>query len=71
MKKIYGSKKATFTVGGIGLIPAVTLILTWLLSQAGAEPDLIDSLVTVVAWCMAFVLGGYNVGQGIADINKT
>lgn len=68
--KIYGSKKATVTIGGVAVIPVILVIVTYLLVQAGASQELTESIVQVLGWALGILLAGYNVGQGIADVNK-
>lgn len=68
--KIYGSKKATVTIGGVAVIPAVTIIVTFLLAQTGASEELVGAIIEVLVWALGILLAGYNIGQGIADVNK-
>ena len=68
--KIFGSKKATVTTAGAGIIPAVVLIVTFIMQAVGADPDLIEAVVTVLTWALTVLLGTYNIGQGIADRAK-
>lgn len=74
--KIFGSKKATMTTAGAGLIPAVVTLVTIALSLAlpdemGGENKarVIESVATIISIALAAVLASYNIGQGMADNN--
>ena len=68
--KIYGSKKATVTLGGVAVIPLVLGLLTVLLESLSVEPAMITHIQEVIGWALAVLLSSYNVGQSLADLGK-
>lgn len=59
---IFNSRKATATAYGALIIT----ILSALLPALGAPEDVVQAALVIVG----FILGTYNVGQGLADFGK-
>lgn len=68
---LFGSKKATATAVGGGLIPALVTLVAILMSEYTRLPaEAIESVCTLLTITLGLALGTYNVGQGMADWGK-
>lgn len=72
--KLFGSKKATMTAAGAGLIPAVLTLVAILLgmllpAEWGEEnkASIIESITPILGITLTLLLGSYNIAQGMAD----
>lgn len=68
---LFGSKKATVTAAGMGLIPAIVYLLATLLSNYTRLPaDVIEAICLFLTASLSAAVGTYNIGQGMADWGK-